>query len=185
MSAGLLWQGSKSPQPRARADLTIRAIKFDPPPMFPGVTLPEQLYSCVDSGLAGIDLWGQTKDRGKQFYLLGLYRSYSRLTNPLTPVTVQEGLIQQSKADCQRLVGVDSVQKSLTAYVSKTAASDLERQRFAHFAALLGGSQQLSRALMTYRKDYRLSAEAVTALSQMGIKVTDYAQLQPNTFESN
>jgi hypothetical protein len=185
LSVGLVWLNSRAPQPRARADLAAREIQFPPPPIFPGVTIPTQIYSCIESDLAGVDLWGKTKDGDQQVYLLGLYRSYSRSTNPLTPITVQEGLIQLGKAGCQRLAGLDSVQKPLTEYVSQSAALDLEKQRFTHFATLLGGSQQLRNALATYQKDYRLSSEAVTALAQMNIRVPNYLPLQSTTFEQN
>lgn len=185
LSTGLVWLSLRTPQPEARSDLGVREIQFAPPSILPGVVLPKQIYNCIESDLAAVDLWGETNDGGQQVYLLGLYRSYSPSINPLTPITVQEGLIRQGKSGCQRLAGLDSTQKPLREYVSQKAASDLERQRFAHFSKLLGGSQKLKNGLAVYRKDYRLSSEAVAALAQMNIKVTNYLPLQSDTFKQN
>ena len=164
-----------------------QALEKRPMPINSSTSVPDEVKVCMDSAGERFDLLGTVPDAGKAYYLLGVYQDFVH-NNPLD--AFDELVETDSTTGCTRLASVDSVNKPLSFYMSKTAAQALELQRYQHYISQLGGVNQLQQTLAkrinAAQGSYLLSAEQVHALQQLHVSIpNNYQPLTADTFPSS
>ena len=161
-----------------------QALEKRPLPFNSSTSIPDEVKVCMDSSGECFDLLGTVQDTDKTYYLLNVYQDFVQ-NNPLN--AFDELIETDSATGCTRLTSVDSVSKPLSVYMSEVAAQDLERQRYQHYSAQLGGISQLQETLAEHINAahglYLLSAEQIHALQQLGVSFpSNYRLLTADTF---
>jgi len=169
-----------TPRPSAIASLPINN----------SAKVPDKLKICLGTSGERFDLLGTVQEDAKTFYLLGLYADFVT-TNPLDTTDELIVVHQDSTPWCERLIPKEGTAlKSLNAFMPSASTLKLERQRYHHYIAQLGGAtpfqQRLNQKIIAGRGNYLLSEEQVKALHQLGIQFPKtYRLLRPNTFSDS
>jgi hypothetical protein len=153
----------------------MRALEKRPAPINASVAVPDEVKVCMESSGKEFDLWGTVQDKGKTYYLLGVYWNKETSLNPLH--AFDELIETDSQTGCTRLAAYDIERQPYSTYMSASAAQSLELQRYRKYITKFGGVSQLGQALkddLEPGTTYIYTPEQIAALQQLHVALPPY-----------